>query len=104
MAGACCNLWSLVEHGGFRQLHFYLQRVSPAWRALVCWLFFRPWCAAAKDSAPTSTSRWTTPKIEEQRTIPIENLGAQPAVQHWGHMPRIRFITQDRPRPDRKSV
>src|ERR1017187_6976448 len=28
MAGSCCNLWSLVAHGGFRQLHFYLQRYN----------------------------------------------------------------------------
>ena len=28
MAGPCCNLWSLVADGGFRQLHFYLQRYN----------------------------------------------------------------------------
>src|ERR1035441_9891382 len=26
MARTCCNLWSLVEPGGSRQLHFYLQQ------------------------------------------------------------------------------
>src|ERR1039458_5798497 len=28
MARPCCNLWSLVEPGGSRQLHFYLQRYN----------------------------------------------------------------------------
>ena len=28
MARTCCNLWSLVEPGGSRQLQFYLQSVS----------------------------------------------------------------------------